>query len=668
MKMTLPAAAAAIAAMLVCTPGAMAKKAKASPAKTLNVEVANVLEPASPGTVSIGGFVGGKLDLCIENRLMKQDIDQLIKPFITRPDKAGGFRSEFWGKWFTAAVAAYGYQPTQEHKAVVEKGLSELLATQDGNGYIGSYPDGSHLGTWDLWGRKYVLLGLLSYYDQTGEAAALEAARKVADHTIGETMDAGVNIAQTGWIGWKGLPSCSILEPMALLYQRTGEKKYLEFAQYVIKSWDTPNTLSPTGLRLVQEALDGTPLWKMSGAPKAYEMMSCYEGLCEMYRATGEKVYLEASRKLIDSIIRDEIMIVGSASEMEIWCHGKMRQTEPIFQGMETCVTATWMKYLYQMLRLTGESRYADELEISLYNATLGAMAPHGEWWAYYSSLMGERVHSHDQFRDMHMSCCVANGPRGLMTLPSWAMMTGKRGVTVNFYGQEKGRLKTPSGAEVTLDIQTKYPEDGKIRIRVGLAKEEKFDVSLRIPSWSASSSISVNSQPCGVYAVKGTYADISRVWKDGDVIELELDMRGRVVDAPSGVGDAAIMRGPVVLAFDTRLVPRRNGVDVPPMYRYEFVRDAEGFIDLRSTGNSGVDAIWMTFDVPVADESGAPHTLPMCDYQSAGNTWQEGNLFRVWVQQPFDFRHLYTNNLDWRANVTVGKGRPEVPEIYKIK
>ena len=90
-----------------------------------------------------------------------------------------------------------------------------------------------------------------------------------------------------------------------------------------------------------------------------------------MYRVTGNKLYIDACQSLIQSIIDDEIMIVGSGSIAEIWCHGKMRQTEPIYQGMETCVTVTWMKLLYQMLRITGESKYADQLEISLYNVAL---------------------------------------------------------------------------------------------------------------------------------------------------------------------------------------------------------------------------------------------------------------------------------------------------------
>ena len=655
----------AVATVIIALTPAVAAKPKNNLKPVSHIKVANALDPAPSGSVQIDGFIGNRLDLCIENRLMAQDIERVVQPFRDKPDGNWGFRSEFWGKWFTGAMLAYGYQPTQEHRAVVEKAVRELMATQDANGYIGTYQDENHLGDWDIWGRKYVMLGLLAYYDQTGDRTALDAAAKVADHLIREAgPESGVNLAETGWIGWKGLASSSVLEPIALLYQ----KRYLDFAHHIVKSWDSPNKLSPTGIRLIQEAISGTPLWKMSGTPKAYEMMSCYEGLCELYRATGEKIYYEASHKLIDSIIRDEIMIVGSASLQEIWCHGKMRQTEPLYQGMETCVTATWMKYLYQMLRLTGESKYADELEISLYNACLGAMSPNGEWWAYYSSLMGERVHSHQQFPDVVMSCCVANGPRGLMTLPSWAAMTSGNGVSLNFYGDMKCQLPTPSGQNVSLNMQTSYPSDGDILVEVGLPKEEKMEIAFRIPAWSKRSAILVNGEPFDGITVGGSYASVSRVWKDGDVVSLSLDMRGRVIDAPSGVGDKAIMRGPVVLAFDTRLVPRRGGVSEPPMLRYEFAGDSENYIDLKPTGNSGIDAIWMTFDVPVADESGALHTLPMCDYCSAGNTWEEGNLFRVWMQQPFDFRHLYTNNLDWHVNVTVGVDRPEIPEIYKVR
>jgi len=643
---------------------------KKSPAvNTIHTKVADALIPAPYGSIHIGQYLGSKLDLCIENRVMAQDIDRVVQPFHLRNDGNWGFRCEFWGKWFTSAMLGYGYAPTESNRKVIDKAVTDLLASQTPDGYIGTYPDGSRLGDWDVWGRKYVLLGLLAYYDQTKDVKALEAAKKEADLLIREAgEDSGVNIAAIGWIGWKGLAPSSVLEPIALLYQKTGEQRYLDFALHIIRSWNSPNKLSPTGIRLIQEALSGTPLWEMSGAPKAYEMMSCFEGLCEMYRITGDKLYLDACRTLVNTIIRDEIMIVGSGSMAEIWCNGRKRQGDPMYQGMETCVTTTWMKLLFQLLRLTGDSHYADELEISLYNAMLAAQTPKGEWWSYFTSLMGERVPSHLQFPDVVMSCCVANGPRGLLLTPSWAVMTSSGGVTINLYNQMEATLKTPGGQQLSLRIDSDYPVGGIVSATVHLLKKEKFAIDLRIPEWSADTQITINGQPCEALTIPGTYASVCREWAEGDRIEITLDMRARVVEAPSGLNDAAIMRGPIVLAFDTRLVPFRTGVETPPMYRYKFLNNTDGTIDVKLAENPSIPALWMTFDVPLVDESGGKHYLQMCDFTSAGNTWTEGNLFRVWIPQPFDFRHLYVNKLNWRVNISDRDERPVIPELYKIK
>jgi DUF1680 family protein len=643
------------------------KKSKTVP--TVENPVKDVLTPLPPGNIHIDGYLGKKLDLCIENRVMAHDVDRLIKPFAVRNDGNWGFRCEFWGKWFTSAMLGYGYQPTPENKTRIDKAVSGLLKTQTPDGYIGTYPDGEHLGDWDIWGRKYVLLGLLAYYDQVNDPAILEAARKEADHLITEVgANSGVNMAETGWIGWKGLAPSSVLEPIALLYQKTGEKRYLDFAGHIIKSWESPNKLSPTGIHLIENAVSGTPLRQMSGAPKAYEMMSCFEGLCEMYRVTGNQLYFDACHTLIHTILKEEIMIVGSGSIAEIWCQGKMRQTEPMYLGMETCVTATWMKFLYQMLRLTGESRYADQLEISLYNALLAAMTPNGDWWSYYTSLMGERVPSHLQFDDVVMSCCLASGPRGLLLTPSWSVMTSRKGLAVNLYGQMDATVKTPGNQSLTLKMKSDYPLNDRIHTTLHLPKKETFTLDFRIPEWSENTVIQINGQPYDGYVIPGTYASINREWSDNDRIEITLDLRARVIDAPSGVSDAAIMRGPVVLAFDTRLVPFRTGVTEPPMLRYEFLKNKDSqYIDLEWVEPSD-PAIWMSFNVPLKDEAGRRHTLPMCDYTSAGNTWNEGNLFRVWIQQPFDFRHLYTNGVGWRVNVAGWMDRPAIPENSKVR
>ena len=625
------------------------------------------LSPLPPGQIQISGYLGHKLDLCVSNRVMLQNVDACVEPFKIRNDGLGGFRGEFWGKWYTSAMLAYGYTQQPEHLKIVEDAIAKLIQTQADDGYIGTNgAEKEHRtdGFWNIWGRKYALLGMIANFDQTGNQKVLESACRAADCLIEEIgATSGKNIAATGWVGWKGLDSCSVLEPIVLLYQRTGEPRYLEFADTIVRSWDHPNRLSPTGLRLIQNVFGDAAMWKMSGAPKAYEMTSCFEGLCELYRATGNDYYFDACKKLAENILRDEITIIGSGSMAEIWCNTRKRQTEPMYHAMETCVTATWLKYLYQLLRLTGESRYADEMEITLYNALIAAQMPQGNWWAYFTPLMGERTASHIQFPEIGSSCCVANGPRALMLTPYWAIMGTADGPAVNLYAPLKAQIQTPAHQKLTLNCETEYPAEGSVKITMDLKQPESFMLKLRIPGWSRQTTLSINGEPYQGYIIAGTYAHIERTWKTGDVIELGLDMRTRVQYAPAGTGDQALIRGPLVLSFDSRLIPPQPDPQSVPMYRYEFHHSEGDFVDVKRIPSPDPN-IWLTFEVPVQDESGALHTLPMCDYTSAGNLWGEGNVFRTWIQQPFDVRHLYII-LDWRVNTHVGVV-PQIPDIYK--
>ena len=632
------------------------------------IKIDDILYPVASGSVRMQGYLGEKLDLCIQNRVVVQDVDRILEPFTTKADGAQGFRCEFWGKWFTSAMLGYAYQPSKEYKTVIDKAVKGLISTQAEDGYIGTYKDEGHLGTWDVWGRKYVLLGLIANYRQTGDPGVLRSAVAAADHLIAEAgPESGINLAETGWVGWKGLAPSSVLEPIIALYKITGDRDYLEFGEHIVQLWDKPNKLTPNGIRLIQGVSSDTPLWELGGAPKGYEMMSCFEGLCELYRVTGERKYFDACEALVDRIIRDELMIVGSATAYEIWFNGRVRQTEVLHQAMETCVTVTWMKLLYQMLRLTGDSKYADEFEKSLYNALLSSMTPRGEWWAYYNSLQGERCVSHQQYTDVGLSCCVANGPRALLLVPQVTYMTGKEGPVINLYAPSSATLSLPSGNELTLLQETGYPAEGMIKITVRPDRKEKFPLRLRIPGWSANTTLKVNGEPLRNVVRAGTYAVIERYWSKGDVIELNLDMRGRAVKSSSGVDDMALTRGPLVLSFDSRLVPERRSGFEPPLYRYKFDADPQGLIDVRLEEINSPDGIYLTFSVPLVDEAGGKHTLPMCDFCSAGNLFAEGNIFRVWVQQPFDMRHLYTLNLNWRANSSA-RERPVIPKEYRIE
>jgi uncharacterized protein len=638
---------------------------------------------ALPCSVKIAGFLGHKLDVCAENGVMKKDYNLYVIPFRDHTDEGGGFSGEFWGKWFTSAGLAYAYRPQQKYKEILTKSYEELIQTQEKNGRISSYK--KDFGYWDIWGRKYVLLGLISYYDQTGEKKALEHASLLVHNLITVAGPGKRKLTETGLSLLKSLSSSSILEPIVLLYERTGNKKYLKFAEYLVALWSQPNKFSPHGMRLVEDAIHGVDPINIS-VPKGYEQMSCYEGLCELYRATGNRKYLDAVVRFGHSVLKKEIMIVGSGSSGELWCDGANRQTELLEEPMETCVTTTWIRLCYQLLRLTGDCLWADEMEVSLYNAMLGAMVPDGNWWAYFSPLEGERMPSPLQVPSMNSSCCVANGPRGLLSVPGWSLMHSKLGPIINLYAQGSWSYRLEKGQFITLNQATKYPETDNIKISIEQAIPAIYSISLRIPSWSRKTKLLVNGTE--IECTPGTYKVIRRKWKTGDNINLQLDLRGRLIISRGNINAQAVMRGPIVLALDSRFVTSKD-IDLwlkpentkwfnnkqlgdihytkqKPAEPGGAIRYYEEYIDLKPVINKA-DSIWMAFKVPFLYRpthffNHRIDTLVMIDYASAGNQYNTKNLFRVWLPQPLFMGDIFPKGT-WKI-LFEGESRPKVPAL----
>jgi len=583
----------------------------------------------TPSSVKIEGYLGEKIDLVIKERIKSQDVDHLVEPF-RHKEETKLWQSEFWGKWIQSAIAAYNYTHDPELMEIIRKAVSGLLATQMPDGYIGNYSEEAALQQWDIWGRKYTLLGLIAYYDLTGDKNVLKASCRLADHLLTQVGPGKANIIKTG--NYRGMPSSSVLEPVVYLYRRTGEKKYLDFARYIVEQWETQD-----GPKLISYAISGIPVserfphpstwWSYENGQKAYEMMSCYEGLLEMYRITGEPVYLKAVEAAVENIIQSEINIAGSGSAFECWYKGVTYQTEPTYHTMETCVTMTWMKLCFSLLRLTGNPEYADQIEKSTYNALLASLKYDGSQIAKYSPLGGVR-HAGEEQCGMHINCCNANGPRAFMMLPQIAFTGSANGVYVNLYGQGKADLTLISKNKVTVEEISDYPVSGKIEFRINPEKPENFTISFHIPSWSKNTSVSLNGTE--IKDVKpGTYKQITRVWSKNDVVVLKIDLTAVIIRQN---GYQAIVRGPVVLARDTRF---NDGF----IYESAVIGENNGMVDLVPSSRKPVD-IWMAFTAPLilgTDLEGAfrdPKPVNFCDFASAGNTWDENSRYRVWIPQ----------------------------------
>ena len=272
------------------------------------------------------GYIGHLIDDCIQNGVMETNFQPFIRAFQEKLDSEGLFCGEFWGKWFTSAVAAYKYEPKQKYQQVLDEAIKGILATQEADGRISASAE--DFTPWDIWGRKYVLLGLLSYYDLTHNKHILDCVQNMMNQLISRTVgDHGRKIVDTGLEVLRGLSSCSILQPIVLLYERTHIARYLTYAKDLVNSWSLPSVYSPEGLRLLEQSVPAcVPV--TIGTPKAYEIMSCFAGVLELYRVTGEGRYLEAVEAYMEAVTEREIMITGSGSSGELWCEGKFRQTQ----------------------------------------------------------------------------------------------------------------------------------------------------------------------------------------------------------------------------------------------------------------------------------------------------------------------------------------------------
>jgi uncharacterized protein len=198
----------------------------------------------------------------------------------------------------------------------------------------------------------------------------------------------------------------------------------------------------------------------------------------------------------------------------------------------------------------------------------------------------------------------------------------------VNFYGESSSKTELAEKNKVSIHQQTNYPETGNIIIMVNPEKEADFAVALRIPVWSQQNSIQINGQEI-TEIQPGTYKTILRKWKKGDKIEIALDLRGRLIQQDEY---RAIVRGPVVLARDTRFGD--GFID-----EASIIQNENGFVELIPVTNKP-NNIWLAFTVPLVlgtDLEGDfknPRQIHFCDFASAGNTWDLNTRYRVWLRE----------------------------------
>jgi DUF1680 family protein len=220
-----------------------------------------------------------------------------------------------------------------------------------------------------------------------------------------------------------------------------------------------------------------------------------------------------------------------------------------------------------RLLAATGEARYADWMEQTLFNACLAAVSQDGERFFYSNPLAWHREEqkllSNDartRWTDWNCYCCPPQVARMFGQLHRWAYGTRGDDVWVHLYGGSTLRAELPGRGRVELEQTTDYPWRGEVRFVWKAAPTGETAFRLRIPGWAQEARVKVNGQLEPAALRPGSYLTLARQWKRGDTIELELPLRPRMIQAnplvESAANHAAVMRGPIVYCLESPDLP----------------------------------------------------------------------------------------------------------------
>ena len=340
--------------------------------------VGPVVDPGS----SFAPYGQYKLERFVEERVLSERAkgeyyDEAANAFRTHYDDNGSWQGEYWGKTMLGAAATAALRRDRDlGEWIVRKAVAFVDEFQRPDGYICTYsdenaigpnPDGSERFCWNLWSRKYTLWALLEASRLAesdpelakrvpGAAEKLRgAARRLMDHWIGQMEKGKVKIDKTGYFA--GIPSMSVLKPLMLLYRRTGEKKCLDYARSLVAIWEREGSMPG----LIANAFSGKPVSEWHPNPgwwaKAYEMMSCYEGVLDFADATGDKRLVDAVRNVADLLDRYESNPFGSVGYFDHFSAAR----ECPNATTEVCDVIHWMRLNHALFAATGDRRCIGE-------------------------------------------------------------------------------------------------------------------------------------------------------------------------------------------------------------------------------------------------------------------------------------------------------------------
>ena len=580
-------------------------------------------------------------------------------PPLRFPRHANGFTVQvFWdsdvGKWIEAASYALSHRRDPDIEAKIEAIVDDFEKAQEPDGYLNCWYLGrepekrwSNLrDNHELYNAGHMLEGAIAYYETTGRRRWLDVMERYVEH-IRQTFGTGPG-QRRGYCGHQEIEIALIK-----LYRLTGEKKHLDLATYFINErghqpphyFDVEREGREAKGWEWQRYTQGTYEYSQSHRPvreqdkvvgHAVRAMYMYTAMADLAAELNDASLKKACETLWRDVMDTKMYVtagLGPSAHNEGFTHDFDLPNETAYA--ETCASVALIFWAQRMLHLDLDGKYADILELALFNGALSGLSRDGEHYFYANPL--ESIGKAERWDWHTCPCCTMNVSRLVASVGGYFVSTSPTGLALHLYGGIS-TTQAVAGTKVTLKEESNYPWSGDIKVHVDPETDARFELKLRIPGWCQGATLKVNGESHAVNPVSG-YVTIERTWKKGDVIALDLPMQPVRLYANPGVvmdtGRVALKRGPLVYCIEE--------VDNPGgrVQRFRLPRESEisvvsrpdlyGAVSLKAPAveieEKGFTELYRTS--PPAEKSSALTAIPYYLWANRGN----GSMV-VWIPE----------------------------------
>ncbi len=441
--------------------------------------------------------------------------------------------------------------PDPELEKKADEWIDKFAAAQQPDGYINTFytltgldKRWTNMDKHEMYCAGHMIEAGVAYYQATGKRKLLDVCIRMTDHMMSQ-----FGPGKRHWV-----PGHEEIElALVKLYQTTQEQKYLDFAYWLLEERGHGHgTMGDEGKWDPVYYQDIVPVRRLTDiSGHAVRCMYLYCGMADVAALKNDTGYIAAMDRLWDDVVHRNMYITGGI--------GSSRDNEGFTEDYdlpnldaycETCASVGMVLWNQRMNQLTGDSKYIDVLERSLYNGALAGISLGGDRFFYVNPLESKGDHHRQEWYGC--ACCPSQLSRFLPSIGNYIYASSDDALWVNLYIGNTGQIRIGE-TDILLTQETDYPWDGSVKLTISTSLPLEKEIRLRIPNWCKTYDLSINGKRINVSEKKG-YAVI-KDWKSQDVIALDMDMPVEIVAADPHVkenfGKRAIQRGPLVYCME---------------------------------------------------------------------------------------------------------------------